>query len=87
MVIIKASNSTITDLLQVSQAHQSDANSTTSNLSTFLVQPPPKFEIYTTNSENGIPVTSIERNLDIDNGNLSVREGIQAVRETSKDNK
>ena len=44
MVIIKASKSTITELLQVSQAYQYDANSTNSNLSPFLAQLSPKFE-------------------------------------------
>ena len=88
MVIIKASNSIIADLLQVSQAHQSDANSNTSNLSTFLSQPSPKFVRYTTNADNGTPGTfGVKCNLDFDNGILSVREGNQAVQETSKDNK
>ena len=89
MVIIEASNSAITKLLQVSRAHRLDANSSTSNLATFLAQQPSKFESYTPNAEIGAPGTGNSSNnkADPNHGILSVIVGILAAYKTKKDKK
>ena len=83
MVITNVSSAAISNLLQVCHDHQSDACSTGSNLSTFAASPPPKLKNnHRTNP--GATVTSSECNLDTTDDHLSVREGEQVVRETTK---
>lgn len=82
MLIIKASNTAIIYLLQVFHAHQIDANSITSNTSTFWAQTPSNFESYTPNSEIDTPGTR-RNNLDLEHDILSNNERISTFRETS----
>ena len=83
MVIIESNTKAFSNLLQVCHDHKLDSGSIASNQSTFEAQPFNKFESSNSHNEKDTLGTSSECNLDLDDDNLSAREGTQVVQETA----